>query len=106
MTAKVYRLCVEYELYVLAEDENDAEWSLDAVLLENDGGPDVLVASEVTSLDEVPMGWHHNYPFDPLAIGDDLTIAQILEPEGRPEADSGPTEADLEAARLQGALPL
>lgn len=71
---KIFEVSVTKTLYVLAEDEQEAE--LEAGTYESEEDGDVHVEREITSMDQVYEQWKDSLPYG----GDgDLTIKQILE---------------------------
>ena len=80
---RLYRVEVEYELYVVAEDEEDAERQASH---EIQGGcntdPDHIYASPVSDISGVPPDWRLSIPFGPMDLVGDRTIEQFLAKEG------------------------
>jgi hypothetical protein len=73
---KIFEVTVTKTLYVLADDEHEAE--LEAKTYESEDDGDVQVGSEITSLEQVDDNWRDSIPF-----GDqdgDMSIRQLLEP--------------------------
>lgn len=71
---KIFEVSVTKTLYVLAEDEDEAEVQATTHEREEDG--DVRVVCEITSMNQVEEEWKASLPYG----GDgDLTIKQILE---------------------------
>lgn len=75
--AKLYVVDVSAQLYVLAEDDTDAEDIGRRVVLRADTEVDAA-ASEVRPGDQIPRDWQDAYPWGDDAAGD-RTVAQIME---------------------------
>jgi hypothetical protein len=74
---KLYKVTIERNLYVLAEDEDDAE--IVALDYEGEAGwddPAFISAQEIQSLDEVDEEWYDGIPYSDS--GDYETIKDIL----------------------------
>lgn len=77
---KLYRVRLEYETVVLAEDERSAEAQAETVIRHEDDVADLVMAQEIKGIDDIPSRWDVSCrPWgerDPL----DRTIGEILKP--------------------------
>lgn len=58
---KVFEVSITKTIYVVAEDEREAEIEAGTYESEEDG--DIHVEGEVTSLDQIPEDWKDSYPY-------------------------------------------
>ena len=92
----LYRVTVECELYVVAEDEKGAVDEAERALGHPDGVGLLISATEPDGW--IPPDWIDALPFGP---NNDRTVRDWLAvdpPESEPDDDCDPTAADLEAA--------
>lgn len=73
---KLYKVSVQYETLVLAENPQDAIRHGNYAVKYEDEQPVLTTQQEITSIDEVPKEWLYCYPWNGKA---DKTVIQILE---------------------------
>ena len=75
---KPYKVRIEWETVILARDETHAMMQAESVIREGDDECDMVNATEIKSLEELPQGWNKDCrPWgetDPM----DRTLGQML----------------------------
>lgn len=97
---KLFEVMIEKTIYVLADDEREAE--LEAQTYESEEDGDVQVRSEITSIEQVYNQWRDSLPYGGK---EDLTIRQLLEQETPPAPFVDPPE-QLKIDFQEGAQPV
>lgn len=54
---KIYKVTIEWETVIMAEDENSAIDQAESVIKHNDEPCSMVDATEITSISELPSGW-------------------------------------------------
>jgi hypothetical protein len=76
---KLYKVRIEWETVILARDETHAMDQAESVIRENDDQCDMVYATEIKTLADLPPLWFKNYnpwgEIDPM----NRNIGQILE---------------------------
>lgn len=79
MPMKLYKVRIEWETVIRARDETHAMMQAESVIRDGDDESDMVNATEIKTLEELPPGWNKDCrPWgetDPM----DQTIGQILE---------------------------
>ena len=80
MSKKLFHVNLEYDLVVVADDENEAERIAKSVMRDESAEATLVSATEMKNKSDIPPGgWEDNCI--PWGSEDDDTIGQILEEE-------------------------
>jgi hypothetical protein len=77
---RLYRVRVEYDLVVYADDEDSAEVAAVKACQDGgiDAGPDFVSSETVATLDAIPVGWAHAVPYGLKRGEKERTVAELM----------------------------
>ena len=61
--SRLWRVTVEYELIVMADDEREAESEGEYYAGEDGSEPGIVVAHQIRKVEEIPKEWRQSIPF-------------------------------------------
>jgi hypothetical protein len=86
---RLWRVAMQRTLMVMAADESQAKQEAEYYLWEDNGEPDKIVASAVSSIEDIPKKWRNGIPWGGDR-NDDRPCRERVEPPNDPKFSDAP----------------